>query len=237
MVQQRPGAPILAGIPDATVARLPIYQRALLRLQETGIVTVSSAELARLTGVNGAKVRKDLSYLGSYGVRGVGYDVEYLQYQISRGLGLTQNWRVIIVGAGNLGRALASYAGFANRDFAVVAVVDSDPKLIGSTLGEDGPEVADVADLERIIAQSDPDMAVIATPADVAQTTCDRLVACGISGILNFAPAVLSAPDGVEVREVDLGLELQILAFHEQQRRSGEATIDLREPAAGEVAR
>lgn len=229
-------------IPAATVARLPVYQRALARLQDQGTATVSSAELADLTGVTSAKVRKDLSHLGSYGVRGVGYDVGYLQYQISRGLGLTKDWRVLIVGAGNLGRALASYAGFASRGFDVVAILDSDPDVIGRRVGAADTAVAPTHDLEAIVKQCRPDIAVIATPAEVAQSVCDRLVACGIGGILNFAPTVLTAPPGVEIRKVDLGLELQILAFHEQQRRSGApggpgiprdidvAAIDLREP-------
>ncbi len=233
MVNQRSSAPALSDIPDATVARLPLYQRALIRLRDDKAVTVSSEELAQLTGVNGAKVRKDLSYLGSYGVRGVGYDAEYLLYQISRELGLTQDWRVLIVGAGNLGRALASYAGFATRGFEVVAVLDSDPKLIGQRLPGSETAVAPATDLETLVQKLRPDMAVIATPVEVAQQICDRLVDCGISGILNFAPTVLQAPDHVEVREVDLGLELQILAFHEQQRQHEAsnpetADIDLR---------
>ncbi len=210
-------------IPPATVARLPMYQRALAALRDQGTGTVSSRELAILTGVNSAKVRKDLSYLGSYGVRGVGYDVAYLLYQISRGLGLTNDWRVLIVGAGNLGRALASYAGFATRGFEVVAILDSDPDVVGQRLGPGGTTVRSGAQLEQAVAEVSPDIAVIATPAHVAQQVCDRLVACGITGILNFAPTVLAAPDGVEIRKVDLGLELQILAFHEQQRRSGAA--------------
>lgn len=237
MVDQRSGAPALTGIPDATVARLPLYQRALIQLRDDDAATVSSEELAQLTGVTGAKLRKDLSFLGSYGVRGVGYDVEYLLYQISRELGLTQDWRVLIVGAGNLGRALASYAGFATRGFEVVAVLDSDPNLIGQPLADSETTVTAEADLEQLSRQLRPDMAVIATPAEVAQEICDRLVACDISGILNFAPTVLNAPDHVDVREVDLGLELQILAFHEQQRQHGARTarqpdIDLRTPVA-----
>jgi len=229
-------------IPAATIARLPVYHRALSGLLEQDVPTVSSAELAQLTGVTSAKVRKDLSHLGSYGVRGVGYDVAYLNYQISRGLGLTNDWRVLIVGAGNLGRALACYPGFRSRGFAVVGLLDADPSLIGQTVGPFGVTITPVADLETQAQVSRPNIGVIATPAEVAQASCDRLVTAGVKSILNFAPTVLVVPQDVQVRKVDLGLELQILAFHEQQRLSGSAQgagvphdvdvagIDLREP-------
>src|SRR5580700_8458327 len=122
------------GIPEATVARLPVYLRALYTLAERGVTTVASDELARSAGVNSAKLRKDLSHLGSYGIRGVGYDVEYLVYQVSRALGLTQSWPVVIVGAGNLGRALANYGGFVSRGFTISAMLDTDQSLIGSDI-------------------------------------------------------------------------------------------------------
>src|SRR5271165_1762853 len=118
-------------IPEATVARLPVYLRALYGLAERGISTVASEELAAAAGVNSAKLRKDLSHLGSYGIRGVGYDVDYLVYQVSRTLGLTQDWPVVIVGAGNLGRALANYGGFVSRGFTIAAMLDSDPAIVG----------------------------------------------------------------------------------------------------------
>src|SRR5580693_5127494 len=124
-----------AGIPEATVARLPVYLRALYGLAERGISTVASEELAAAAGVNSAKLRKDLSHLGSYGIRGVGYDVDYLVYQVSRTLGLTQDWPVVIVGAGNLGRALANYGGFVTRGFQIEAVFDTDQSLIGGDIG------------------------------------------------------------------------------------------------------
>src|ERR1700678_2828449 len=127
--------PYPGGIPEATVARLPIYLRALYTLAERGVTTVASDELARAAGVNSAKLRKDLSHLGSYGIRGVGYDVDYLVYQVSRALGLTQRWPVVIIGAGNLGRALANYGGFVNRGFRISAMLDTDPSLIGSDIG------------------------------------------------------------------------------------------------------
>jgi redox-sensing transcriptional repressor len=211
--------PYPGGIPDATVARLPVYLRALYSLAERGVSTVASDELARAAGVNSAKLRKDLSHLGSYGIRGVGYDVEYLVYQVSRALGLTQNWPVVIVGAGNLGRALANYGGFLTRGFQIEAIFDSDQSLVGRQLG--GMIVRHSSELESVVTNHGVAIGVIAVPAGAAQAVCDRLVAVGVTSILNFAPLVLNVPDGVDVRKVDLSIELQILAFH-AQRRSAE---------------
>jgi redox-sensing transcriptional repressor len=207
------------GIPDATVARLPIYLRALYALADHEVATVSSEELAAAAGVNSAKLRKDLSHLGSYGTRGVGYDVDYLIYQVSRELGLTQDWPVLIVGAGNLGRALANYGGFASRGFRIAALVDCNPAVVGSVIARH--TVRSAADIEDVIHHFDVSIGVIATPAAVAQNVCDRLVAAGVTSILNFAPVVLSVPSGVDVRKVDLSIELQILAFHAQRRGVG----------------
>jgi redox-sensing transcriptional repressor len=173
--------------------------------------------------VNSAKLRKDFSYLGSYGTRGVGYDVEYLVYQISRELGLTQDWPVVIVGIGNLGAALANYGGFASRGFRVAALIDADPDLTGRVVA--GIPVQHSDDLEKIVEENGVSIGVITTPAGVAQEVCDRLVNAGVTSILNFAPTVLSVPDGVDVRKVDLSIELQILAFHEQ-RKAGELAAD-----------
>ena len=245
---QSPGSVPSRDIPAATVARLPIYHRILGQLLDDDVATVSSAELAELTGVNSAKVRKDLSHLGSYGVRGVGYDVAYLNYQISRGLGLTNDAAVLIVGAGNLGRALASYAGFASRGFRVVGLLDTDAGQVGRLVGH--VRIGDAAQLEEVARTRTPDIGVVATPAAAAQSVCDRLVAAGITSILNFAPTVLTVPADVEVRKVDLGLELQILAFHAQQRRGEAPTngagvpqsmdvsgLDLRDAATGSSRR
>lgn len=212
-------------IPEATVARLPLYYRALLDLTEQGSITVSSEQLADLAGVNAAKVRKDLSYLGSYGTRGVGYDVEYLLHEISRELGLTEDWPVVIVGAGNLGAALADYGGFGARGFRVVAVVDADPAKIGSPVGAltvEGPEA-----LAAIVTGREVKMGIIATPAAAAQSVADALVTAGIRSILNFAPAVVTVPEGVSIRKVDLATELQILSFY--QRRLFSPVDDVRE--------
>jgi redox-sensing transcriptional repressor len=224
--------PYPGGIPEATVARLPIYLRALYTLAERGVSTVASDELATAAGVNSAKLRKDLSYLGSYGIRGVGYDVEYLVYQVSRALGLTQNWPVVIVGAGNLGRALANYGGFVSRGFRISAVLDSDQAMVGRELGS--VIVRHVSELEAVVASSGVAIGVIATPAGAAQATCDRLVAAGVTSILNFAPCVLTVPEGVDVRKVDLSIELQILAFH-AQRRSAERFGQVAGPAVAEA--
>ena len=203
-------------IPEATVARLPLYLRSLVDMTERGTHTVSSESLAFAAGVNSAKVRKDLSYLGSYGTRGVGYDVEYLIYQISRELGLTQDWNVMIVGVGNLGHALANYKGFSARGFRVVALVDADERKIGEGVGD--LAIEDFEDLERIAKERQVSIGIIATPAPAAQEAADRLAAAGVKSILNFAPAVIQVPDDVSLRKVDLSIELQILSFYEQRK-------------------
>ena len=209
------------GIPDATVARLPVYLRALTGCAERGIVVASSQELAEAAGVNSAKLRKDLSYLGSYGTRGVGYDVEYLRYQIARELGLTQDWPVAVVGIGNLGQALVNYAGFATRGFRVAALLDADPARVGERHGEH--EIRGMDELEELVGRHSISIGVITTPAAAAQDVADRLVRAGVTSILNFAPAVISVPEGVDVRKVDLSIELQILAYHEQRKTNGAA--------------
>jgi redox-sensing transcriptional repressor len=202
-------------IPEATVARLPIYLRTLMEAAENHEVTISSERLAELGGVNAAKVRKDLSYLGSLGTRGVGYDVEYLVFEISRELGLTRDWGVIIVGVGNLGHALANYKGFGARGFQVVGLVDNDTGKVGEVIA--GVTVRHLDDLPALAKEVGPAIGVIATTADVAQDVAERLVAAGVTSILNFAPGVISVPDGVAVRKVDLSIELQILSFYQQR--------------------
>jgi redox-sensing transcriptional repressor len=197
-----------------------VYLRSLLEVAETKTTTISSERLAELAGVNAAKVRKDLSYLGSYGTRGVGYDVEYLLFQISRELGLTQDWPVVIVGIGNLGHALANYRGFSERGFRVAALVDADPGKVGEQVGD--VVVRHLDDLDAIAADEGIAIGIIATPAQVAQDVANRLVAAGVTSILNFAPVVISVPPDVSLRKVDLSIELQILSFY-QQRRMGEA--------------
>lgn len=220
------GSP-LREIPEATVARLPMYLRALNALADHSRMVCSSDELAAAAGVNAAKLRKDLSYLGSYGTRGVGYDVELLRFHIAREIGITQDWSVVIVGAGHLGQALAGFSGFTSRGFEIVALLDADPSLVGQQIA--GVPIHDFADMPAIVAERRVTIGVIAVPAAAAQQVTDELVAAGVTSILNFAPAVLSVPAGVDVRKVDLSSELQILAYHESRKAptsltEGEAT-------------
>ena len=205
-------------LPEATVARLPEYLRALHNLAEVGHDTVSSEGLAAAAGVNSAKLRKDLSHLGSYGTRGVGYDVALLIEQIEYVLGLTQRRSVALVGVGNLGHALAGYAGFASRGFRIAALFDAESARVGEKIN--GLDVHHIDDLAAVVAAENIAIAVIATPAASAQAVVDQLVACGVTSILNFAPCILSVPEGVDVRKVDLAIELQILSFHEHRKAS-----------------
>lgn len=207
-------------IPPASLARLTIYLRALNHLLADGVERVSSEELAEAAGVNSSILRKDLSYLGSYGTRGVGYDVQYLNRQISVALGLTQDWRVAIIGAGNLGRALAGYTGFETRGFEVVALLDADQLLVGNEVG--WLRISHVDDLEAVLERTKTNMAVLAVPAQVAQQLCDRVVKAGVSSVLSFAPIVLQVPDHVQLRKVDMATELQILAYHAQRAQHPE---------------
>jgi len=227
-LSQTPSAHVSARgvIPDATVSRLPMYHRSLLSLTARGVLLVSSEELAEASGVSSAKLRKDLSFLGSYGTRGVGYDVEFLLYQIARALGLTQVWPVVIVGIGNLGNALAGYPGFASRGFSVVGLFDTDPQRVGETVTVAGTEivVTDIAKLPQVVLSTGASIGVIATPEAAAQEVCDVMVRNGITSILNFAPVLIEVPAGVDVRRVDLATELQILAFHEQRKSQSALT-------------
>ncbi len=201
-------------IPETTVARLPTYLQVLVDATDRGVATLSSEELAAAAGLNSAKVRKDLSYLGSYGTRGVGYEVAALAREIAAALGLAENRPVVLIGVGNLGRALASYDGFERRGFRLVALLDADPELVGVRVG--AQRVQPVSALEEVLAQHEVTMAVLAIPAAYAQAMTDRLVAAGVRSILSFAPTHLSAPEDVTVRRVDLATELQILSFYER---------------------
>ena len=207
-------------IPQATIARLPVYHRVLGTLHARGVHTVCSDELARACGVSAAMLRKDLSYLGSYGTRGVGYHVASLAFHISRELGASVPFGVVLVGFGNLGRALASYRAFGLRGFTLVGIFDSDPRTIGEPvlIGDEPLRVQSVDHLGEVVQFTRARIGVIATPAEAAQAVCDCMVAAGIRSILNFAPAVLEVAPDVELRKVDLAVELQILAFHEQRR-------------------
>ncbi|AEA27748.1 redox-sensing transcriptional repressor Rex [Pseudonocardia benzenivorans] len=223
-------APVTRAIPEATVARLAVYLRMLGELAEQGADTVSSEELATVSGVNSAKLRKDLSYIGSYGIRGVGYEVRSLHHQIERTLGLDEQQAVAVVGIGNLGHALAGYGGFGGRGFPVTALFDIDPDLVGIHIN--GILVEHVRDIPRVCGERGVTIGLVATPGPAAQSVCDQLVAAGVRCILNFAPVVLQVPPQVEVRKVDLAVELQVLAFHVARRREAEAAGVLEGSAA-----
>ncbi len=179
---------------------------------------ISSEDLATRAGVSSAKVRKDLSYLGSYGVRGVGYEVEHLRFQIRRELGLTHDWPMVLIGAGNLGRALAGYEGFREHGFRIVGVFDADPTRVGARF--DGWVVEPLERLPGTVRERRSCIGVIATRAESAQVTADLLVEAGVCSILNFAPAVVRVPPHVQLRRVDFSNELQVLAFHLHQRET-----------------
>jgi redox-sensing transcriptional repressor len=215
-------------IPEAAVARLAVYLRVLSGMREQHIGSVSSEELSAAAGVNSAKLRKDLSYIGSYGTRGVGYEVEVLIDQIERVLGLTREQSVAVVGIGNLGHALANYGGFPGRGFPVTALFDVDPDLMGVPVG--GIPVDHIDDIPKVCSEREITIGVIATPPVSAQVVCDRLVQAGVECILNFAPVVLQVPETVEVRKVDLAVELQILSFH-VARRADDAPDENATPA------
>jgi len=222
-------APLTRAVPEATVARLAVYLRMLGELAEQGTETVSSEELAAACGVNSAKLRKDLSYVGSHGIRGVGYEVRPLLRHLETTLGLTHRQAVALVGIGNLGHALAGYGGFGGRGFPVTALFDVDPDLVGIKIN--GIVVEHVRDIPEVCGERHVTIGMIATPAPAAQAVCDLLVRAGVTCILNFAPVVLQVPDQVEVRKVDLAVELQILAFHVARRHL--AGLDVSLPVNG----
>jgi redox-sensing transcriptional repressor len=203
-------------IPEATVARLATYLRVLAGLAPRAGGTVSSDELASAAGVNSATLRKDFSFLGSYGIRGVGYDVATLVEELSRTLGLTEHRAVALIGVGNLGQALAGYGGFASRGFRIAALLDVDPSRVGTTVR--GLRVQHIDAMADVVSDCHIAIAVLAVPAAAAQDVCDRLVAAGVTSILNFAPVIVSVPPHVDVRKVDLAAELQILSFHESRK-------------------
>jgi redox-sensing transcriptional repressor len=199
-------------IPEATVVRLPVYQRILAELGRAGVPTVSSELLAGLARVNAAKVRKDLSLLGSFGTRGTGYDTAFLLEQIELALGVDHDWPVVVVGIGNLGRALVNSAGFSSRGFRIAALFDTDPAVVGQQVGP--AVVRDMATLADLAAQERAAIGVVATPSAAAQEVTDQLIGIGVRSILNFAPTVLTVPAGVLLRYVDLSIELQVMSFY-----------------------
>ena len=202
-------------IPDATVNRLPVYLRVLNERAAMGQERISSEALAEQAGVSSAKLRKDLSALGSYGVRGVGYDIVTLADHVAGALGLEREWSVAIIGMGNLGRALATYGGIGVKGFDIKWLIDDDPRVVGTDVG--GRVVVPFEALRP--EPGEGVIGIIATPATAAQQVADRLVVAGVRSILNFAPTVLTVPADVQVRGVDMAGELQILAFREQHSR------------------
>jgi redox-sensing transcriptional repressor len=198
-------------IADSTVRRLSLYLRFLEEFEDQGIATVSSDALAHRGGTTSAQVRKDLSFFGSFGKRGLGYAVPELEGRLREILGLGRQYRVILLGAGKVGSALVQYRGFQKRGFEIVGIFDQDPAKIGKRWA--GVEVSDVASLESQLRDQVVDIAVLVTPAEVAQELADRIVKLGVKAILNFAPVQLAVPEDVSVKNVNLALELEALSY------------------------
>lgn len=199
-------------IPEATIIRLSVYSRYLTEIDRKGIVTISSGDIAEGVGVSPAQVRKDLAYFGEFGTRGVGYNVKDLHRHILKILGLSQDWSVTLVGLGNLGLALTTYKGFRERGFVITSIFDNDPKKIGTVIN--GVEVMSVDRLEEVVTANKTQIGIIAAPAQVAPDIADKLVKSGVKAILNFAPVVLNVPPEVELRNVDLAVNLEVLTFN-----------------------
>ena len=204
-------------VPGPTVARLPLYHRALSVMAERGVTQISSAELAAAVGVNPATLRRDLSRFGTYGTRGTGYEVPRLLARVDGALALDWEWPVAIVGVGNLGQALARSRGFRSGGFRVAVLADIDASVVGTMV--DGVVVEHLARLDEASTRERVRIGVVTTPASVSQSVAERLVAAGVRSILNFAPVVLAVPEEVTVRQVDLAAELQVLAFYRSRHR------------------
>ncbi len=200
-------------VPEATIKRLSIYMRVLRDLERKGVEVISSAELADICGVNAAQIRKDLTYFGEFGIRGVGYYVKELHFDIRRVLGLNQKRNVALVGVGNLGRALASYRNFTEHGYTFVAAFDVDPKKVGTYLPS-GVPIHAMEDMPRVAAEKKIEIAIITTPGEAAQAAADMVVRSGIKGILNFAPVQIQVPPDIKVKKVDLTTEFDNLVYH-----------------------
>jgi redox-sensing transcriptional repressor len=208
-------------VPDVTVPRLALYLRKLRELQARGVERISSKDLAQMIDLNAAQIRKDFSYFGEFGTRGVGYEVGRLVDEITRCLGLHHTWNVVIVGAGLLGTALARYRGFGEQGFRLVGMFDSSDRVVGAKFGTgDESKVRSVGELESFLETQQVDIAMVTVPASEAQTTIDRLVSAGVTAILNFAPVKVHTPGHVLVRQVDLSSELMSLSFYLDRERS-----------------
>ncbi|NLE22149.1 MAG: redox-sensing transcriptional repressor Rex [Actinobacteria bacterium] len=202
-------------VPSVTVPRLALYLRKLRELNTRGVSRISSKDLAEMIDVNAAQIRKDLSYFGSAGTRGVGYEVEDLIEKITGWLGLDRTWNFIIIGAGLLGTALARYRGFGEQRFRLVAMFDSSATVIGARYGpEESDRVRSVRELDEFCRKESVDIAMVTVPAGEAESTVQRLAEAGVKAVLNFAPVKVHAPEGVLVRQVDLSSELMSLSFY-----------------------
>jgi redox-sensing transcriptional repressor len=201
-----------SSIPAATVPRLSQYLRKLQEIQSRGTATISSRQLAEEVGTNSAQIRKDLSYFGEFGIRGVGYDVDRLITELRKCLGLDRAWNVIIIGSGKLGTALALYRGFEKQGFNLIGMFDADPGVVGKDRGA-GP-VMPVDDLERFLHDHEVHIAIVTTPAEAAQAVIDRVVSAGVPSVLNFAPIRATSEEPAILRQVDLSTELMILSFY-----------------------
>jgi len=205
-------------VPPTTIQRLPIYLRCLMQAQAMRMPVINSLGIAEMAGTNAAQVRKDLSYLGELGTRGIGYDVDSLIAHILKWLGLTEVRRSAIVGYGRLGSSLQSYPGFEDRGFVMVAILDADPEKVGQRVGD--IVVDPIGDLERIVAEKNVEIILLTVPAEVAQAVADQAVSAGVKAILNFAPVRLDVPSDVAVRHADLSVDLQVLSFHLNKTRT-----------------
>ncbi len=199
-------------IPEMTVRRLSVYTRCLQQLEEDGVKTVSSQELAERFNFNSAQVRKDLAYFGEFGVRGIGYYVAGLKAELQKILGLDREWPLALVGLGNLGAALYHYKGFAKQGFRIAAVFDDDQAKWGDAEG--GIPIMPMRDLPREVKARNLQIAIVAVPAESAQAVTEKLVAAGIKAILNFAPSRIKAVKDVRLKNVDLAIELESLSFY-----------------------
>ena len=202
----------LPKIPEMTIRRLSVYTRCLLQLEEDGVKTVSSTELAERFSLNSAQVRKDLAYFGEFGVRGIGYYVSGLKAELQRILGLDREWAVALVGFGILGSALFHYKGFGRQGFRIAVVIDDDPAKIGREI--DAVPIVSSRDIAREIKARGIQIAIIAVPPEAAQAVTEQLVAAGIKAVLNFAPTRLRVARDIRLKNVDLSIELETLSFY-----------------------
>ena len=199
-------------IPDVVIDRLPVYARALASLERNGREVVSSQELGAQLGVTPAQIRKDLSYFGRFGKQGRGYNVKRLLEELHQILGLDRKWTMVVVGVGQLGRAVLSYGGFAPQGFQIIEAFDSDPRVVGEQV--DHIVVRPVDDMRSVLSGRPPDIGIVTSPAAAAQQIIDELVECGVKAILNYAPIAARAPSHVRVKDIDPVLSLQSMTFH-----------------------